>query len=153
MSISLTPQTGRDIVPFMPQNQPKAEQPSDTPPETTNPEVKAQDTGQDDQVAAQASKTGPNGEPVDNSMIQEASEVDEPSEMPESELPPEVSPGDMGVGRAQLMLALGMDATHPFDAEVEARVREICPDYTGTVTKEMWRKIIRSDYLVSGSKE
>jgi hypothetical protein len=76
-----------------------------------------------------------------------------PTEMPDSDLPPDISPGQMGAPRAHLMLLLGLDATHPFDAEVEAKLREILPDYSGTVTKEMWRKLHRGDHLVSGSKE
>jgi hypothetical protein len=139
----------------MAQNTQKQEAAQDVAPETANAGEQAadQDSGQGVDVAAQASKTGPNGEPVDNQMVQEAVDTDQPTEMPDSELPPEVSPGAMGVPRAQLMLLLGFDPTHAFDAEVEAKVREVLPEYDGTITKEMWRKLHRQDHLVSGSKE
>jgi hypothetical protein len=133
----------------MAQNTQKQEAAQDVAPETAI-EV---DEGQGTDVAAQASKTGPNGEPVDNQLVQEAGDADQPSEMPDNELPPEISPGHMGAPRAQLMLLLGLDATHPFDGEAEAKLREVLPEYNGTVTKEMWRKLHRADHLVSGSKE
>lgn len=129
----------------MAQNTEKKEAAQDVAPETVV-------AVEEDTVAAKASKTGPNGQPVDNQMVQEAAESDEPSEMPDSDLPPEISPGHMGVARAQLMLLLGLDGTHAFDADVESKIREILPEYNGTVTKEMWRKLHRADHLVSGSK-
>jgi hypothetical protein len=140
----------------MAQNTQKQEAAQDVAPETVievDETADVAETSQGTDVAAQASKTGPNGEPVDNQLVQDAGSLDEPAEMPDSELPPEISPGHMGAPRAQLMLLLGLDATHPFDGEAEAKLREVLPEYNGTVTKEMWRKLHRADHLVSGSKE
>jgi hypothetical protein len=138
----------------MAQNTPKQEAAQDVAPETANAGEVAPDVAQGrlraDQQAAHAAG---NSEGADNALAPENQETDEPTEMPDSDLPPEISPGQMGAPRAQLMLLLGLDATHPFDAEVEAKLREVLPDYDGTVTKEMWRKLHRQDHLVSGSKE
>lgn len=90
----------------------------------------------------QASTTGPVGQPVDNPLV-DVVPPDEPSqELRDSDLPPEISPGAMGVPRIQLVMALGFQADHPFDAEVEDRLRQVCPDYAGTVTSDMWRKVL-----------
>lgn len=89
---------------------------------------------------------GPAGQPVDNPLVE--TEPDEPmQEMQEADLPPEISPGAMGIPRIKLVQALGFTADHMFDAEVEDRLLQVCPDYAGTVTKDMWRKILQEGHV------
>jgi hypothetical protein len=54
--------------------------------------------------------------------------------------PPELRPGAMGPDRAKLVMALGFDGTHAFDAEVEDMLRART-SYDGVVDKTVWEEL------------
>lgn len=91
--------------------------------------------------AAKPSAVGPAGQPVDNPLI-EGDGSEPQQELGDADLPPEISPGAMGTPRATLVMELGFQGDHPFDAEVEEKLRLVAPDYDGTVTKDIWRKVL-----------
>lgn len=95
--------------------------------------------------------------PVDNSPVpaqdEVATPVDEPmQELPDAELPREIKAGAMGAERAQLMMLLGLDVNHPFDEYVEEQILERVPDYTGTVTKAVWRELYKETPIGATAK-
>lgn len=123
----------------MAQNTPPQDQPADVAPAAVEVTPVTQEPSSS---GLPASTTGPVGQPVDNPLVDTAPPDEPRQKLRADELPPEISPGAMGLARIELVTALGFQADHPFDAEVEDRLRQVCPDYTDTVTQDMWRKVL-----------
>lgn len=57
--------------------------------------------------------------------------------------------GSMGASRVRLMQALGVDVNHPYDRQIDEKLKELIPDYQGTLTLEMLQALEGREMVTS----